>query len=186
MAGHFILFAKPWWVNLLIVVPVAVFWLWRKKLKITNRTLLITGLFAVAFGFVEAAVVVYLRGLGYLPMSVSVATVAYFHTSGLMHLSQNYLSVEVVREAATMVMLICVALLAERTNRERLAVYLWAFALWDIFYYAGLYLFIGWPSSLTTRDVLFLIPSPWYAEVWFPLLVSGLTLVAVLAGRRTE
>lgn len=186
MTSHFILLARPWWVNLLLLVPFLAFWFWRKKLHIASRTLWVTGLFAVAFGFVEAAVVVYLRGLGYLPTSAGVATVAYFHASGLMRLSKNYLSVEVVREMATMIMLVCIALLAGRTHRERLAVYLWAFAVWDIFYYAGLYLFIGWPSSLTTTDVLFLIPSPWYAEVWFPLLVSGLTLAAVLAGKRAE
>ncbi|HZU42577.1 MAG TPA: hypothetical protein VE994_07900, partial [Terriglobales bacterium] len=36
--------------------------------------------------------------------------------------------------------------------------------------------------SLTDLDVLFLIPVPWLAQVWFPVLVSGLTALAVLAG----
>ncbi|MDR3559612.1 MAG: hypothetical protein P4L58_04385, partial [Candidatus Pacebacteria bacterium] len=100
------------------------------------------------------------------------------------YLSKNFLAIEAVRNAATIVMLICVALLAEKNRRERWAVFLWTFAFWDLFYYFGLYLLIGWPKSLTTPDVLFLIPSPWYSQVWFPLLVSGLTVLAVLAGRR--
>jgi len=28
-------------------------------------------------------------------------------------------------------------------------------------------------------DVLFLIPVPWVAQVWFPLLVSALTVLAI-------
>jgi hypothetical protein len=51
--------------------------------------------------------------------------------------------------------------------------------LWDISYYAGLWATIRWPTSLTQFDVLFLIPVPWVAQVWFPLLVSVLALIAV-------
>jgi hypothetical protein len=58
------------------------------------------------------------------------------------------------------------------------------FAFWDIFYYAGLWLIIRWPSSLLTQDVLFLIPTPWIAPVWFPILVSLLAIAAVLLANR--
>jgi hypothetical protein len=183
MLDNFVLFAKPWWVNLLMLVPFTAYYFWRHKLRVSNQVLWVTGIFGLAFGFVEAAVVVYLRGLGYQPSVASVASVVYFHQTGVLYLARSFLGVEVVREAATMVMLIAVALLAERTNRERWAVYFWTFALWDIFYYVGLFFFIGWPRSLTTTDVLFLIPLPWYAQVWFPLLVSGLSVAAVLAGK---
>jgi hypothetical protein len=96
----------------------------------------------------------------------------------------SLLTVEVLREGATMVMLVSIALLAASRARERCAVFLWTFALWDISYYAGLWATIRWPTSLNDLDVLFLIPVPWTAQVWFPLLVSFLTLVVVRISRK--
>ena len=89
------------------------------------------------------------------------------------------MTIEIAREAATIIMLVSVALLAATKFRERWASFLWAFAVWDIAYYAALWATVRWPSSLKDLDVLFLIPVPWVAQVWFPLLVSGLTLLAV-------
>jgi hypothetical protein len=80
-------------------------------------------------------------------------------------------------------MLLGVASLAAYSLRERCALFLWSFAVWDICYYAGLWITVGWPPSLATPDVLFLIPVPWFSQVWFPLLVSALTLTAVLLAR---
>ena len=97
---------------------------------------------------------------------------------------QSLLTVEVLREGATIVMLVSIALLAVARARERWAVFLWTFALWDISYYAGLWATIRWPTSLKDPDVLFLIPVPWVAQVWFPLLVSALTLITVGLSRR--
>ena len=62
--------------------------------------------------------------------------------------------------------------------------FLWTFAVWDVVYYVGLWATVRWPSSLTTPDVLFLIPVPWLSQVWFPLFVSALALGAVLLARR--
>lgn len=62
--------------------------------------------------------------------------------------------------------------------------FLYVFALWDLSYYAGLRATIGWPPSLLTDDVLFLIPGPWISQVLYPVLVSGLTALAVLGARR--
>lgn len=81
-------------------------------------------------------------------------------------------------------MLLSVAMLAAARARERWALFLWIFALWDISYYAGLWATIRWPTSLTDLDALFLIPVPWMAQVWFPLLVSVLTLIAVTLSRK--
>jgi hypothetical protein len=101
-------------------------------------------------------------------------------------LPQSLLTVEVFREAATILMLLSVAMLAARSARNRWAAYLWCFAIWDAAYYAGLYATIRWPQSLTTPDVLFLIPVPWIAQVWFPLLVDVAVMAAVLYGRRDQ
>ena len=44
--------------------------------------------------------------------------------------------------------------------------------IWDIFYYVWLWVFLGWPPSLFTMDVLFLIPVPWTGPVLAPVIVS--------------
>jgi hypothetical protein len=188
----FQVFAQPWWVNLLIVVPGAVYFLWRRKsLQLRWRHLLILAAFALAFGFVEAAVVVYLQAAGGLLPGYNVSTLAdvrrsfmsYHQAQSVNQFPQVLLTIEVIRETATIVMLACVAVLAAPRMRERLASFLWAFAVWDMAYYAGLWATVRWPSSLKELDVLFLIPVPWVAQVWYPLLVSALTLLAVASAK---
>jgi hypothetical protein len=122
--------------------------------------------FAVAMGFLESAVVIYLREIYYKdgfafplrPMSLSLATV------------------EILREAATVIMLVGVGYLAGKNKLQRFAYFSFAFAIWDLFYYAFLYLFLGWPQSLSTWDILFLIPMPWVGPVWAPCLLCILMI----------
>ena len=78
----------------------------------------------------------------------------------------------------TLIMLLAVAVLAGRHSLDRLYVFGYLFGVWDIFYYIGLSVFSGWPTSLLTWDVLFLIPIPWIAPVLYPILVS-LCLITV-------
>jgi|SRR5215471_3157762 len=187
-------FARPWWVNLLILVPAAAYFLWRRKgLDLALRKKLIIAAFALAFGFVEAVVVVYLRAAAGLLRGYNGGTladvrrlsVANHQTLLLAQFPTSLLNVEVLREAATMVMLVSIALLAAPKVRERWAAFLWAFAIWEIAYYAGLWATLGWPASLKETDILFLIPVPWVAQVWYPLLVSALTLLAVSITKKT-
>ncbi|HKD91731.1 MAG TPA: hypothetical protein VKB56_07495 [Terriglobales bacterium] len=185
------LLAQPWWVNLLIVVPIVVGWFWRARpLNISLRQLGWAAAFAGAFGFVEAAVVVYLRAAsGLLPgyqgtLADVVRLAGTPYRQDQVALPPSLLTVEVFREAATILMLVAVAMLAARVARERWAAFLWCFAIWDVAYYTGLWATIRWPQSLTTADVLFLIPVPWIAQVWFPLLMDAAVVAAVLFSRR--
>jgi hypothetical protein len=187
---HFKFFAQPWWVNFLILVPVFAWLGWRRRgLLLPWSQLLVTAAFAVAFGFIEAAVVVYLRAtLGLLPgyggTLADVARLSSYHQPPTaIELPRALLVVEVSREAATVVVLLSIGLLAAHKSRERWAAFLWAFAIWDLCYYGSLWATIRWPYSLLTDDVLFLIPVPWLSQVWWPILVSGLTVVAVVLGR---
>jgi len=182
------LVAQPWWVNLAILVPITIFfWCRRTSITVTATQLIVVGLFATAFGFLEATVVVYLRAAsGLLPgYQATLADIAQItdQSQAAGQLPPSLLKLEVLREAATMIMLITIALLAPVKAIGRVAVFLWAFAIWDIIYYASLWLTIGWPQSMKDDDILFLIPQPWFAPVWFPLLVSGLTLLAILLTR---
>ncbi len=188
------LFASPWPVNLLIFVPVLVcIWFRRSgRLELNLKTLVIGGLFAIAFGFVEASVVVYMRAaLGFLPGFMNSLSEAahqsfniYQQDKVLNNLPQSLLTVEIFREAATMVMLVTVTILSTPKLKERVAMFVWAFAIWDIFYYVGLWLTVRWPYSLMTKDVLFLIPVPWYSAVWFPIFVSAASALAVCCNRK--
>ena len=191
--GQSRLLAHPLWVNLLVLVPLALCFASRKKsIQIRGRQLLFAAIFAIAFGFVEAAAAVYLSaaaGLlpGYTGTLSDVQRLTRTTQEELPHISQfppSLITIEVVREGATIVMLVSVALVIASKARERFGVFLWTFAWWDISYYAGLWGTVRWPTSLKDLDVLFLIPVPWVAQVWFPLLVSVLTLLAVGLSRR--
>ena len=188
------LVAQPWWVNLLVLVPPLAWFSWRRGgVPVTVGQLVISGVFAASFGFLEAVVVVYLRAaVGLLPgYQGSLSDVIrmsgdfYRQSQAISQFPRSLLTLEVLREAATILMLLSVALLTSANSRARAAVFLWTFAIWDIVYYAALWVTVRWPLSLRDPDILFLIPVPWLSPVWFPLLVSALALGAVLLVRVT-
>lgn len=124
-------------------------------------------LFSIAMGLLEAVVVVYLRTLVY-PAGFEFP---------LKFLSEKIYLVEVAREAATLVMLACVSAAAGRKYYQRLAYFLLTFAVWDIFYYIFLKIFLDWPASLLDWDILFLIPTTWIGPVLAPVLCSLVMLL---------
>ena len=126
--------------------------------------------FALAMGYLEAAVVVYLRDL--------------FYPGGFAFpartMSLHHAVIELGREAATIVMLLAVAFIAETTRRGRFACFMILFGIWDLAYYLFLWITISWPESLLTWDLLFLIPVIWTGPVLAPVLVSVLLVAAGL------
>jgi hypothetical protein len=132
-------------------------------------------LFAVAMAYVEAAVVVYLRGLFY-PDGFSLP---------LKDLPDRYIVIELCRELATLIMLLTVAGLAGKRPWERFGYFLILFGVWDIFYYVWLAATLGWPASLFDWDILFLIPFPWIGPVIAPVAISCEMVICgyLIAGR---
>jgi hypothetical protein len=124
--------------------------------------------YAAAMAWVESAVVVYLRLL--------VGRVNPYQVDPL-PLSVGLGWIEMVREAATLVMLWAAGWLAGRTWRGRAGYSLIAFGAWDIFYYIFLVPMSGWPRSILDWDVLFLLPLPWWGPVLAPVLISVLLIV---------
>jgi hypothetical protein len=124
--------------------------------------LLLLAVFGIAMAHLEGVVVVYLRKVLGLPDSES-------NKESVEKFPKRYLYIEMTREAATIVMLVVIAFLVGTTWPEKGIFFLWTFAFWDLFYYLSLYILIRWPQTLTTIDVLFLIPKPWIAPVWFPI-----------------
>ena len=126
--------------------------------------------FAIAMAYLEAATVFYIRALvdriepyqaNPLPMYEALGTV------------------ELWREAATLVMLASLGMLAGRTWRRRAGYAALAFGAWDIFYYVFLRLISGWPTTLLDWDILFLLPLPWWGPVLAPVSIA---LVMILWG----
>jgi hypothetical protein len=93
----------------------------------------------------------------------------------------SLVAIEAGREAATLLMIGAVGLLVGRTWLERLAWSAVVFGVWDIGYYAWLHLFSGWPPSLDTPDLLFLLPVPWVGPIWSPVAVSAVLVGVGLA-----
>jgi hypothetical protein len=123
--------------------------------------------FAVAMAWVESAVVLDLR--------VLVGRLQPYQPDPLPHFG-GLGGAEVIREAATLVMLLVVGWLAGDRLRTRLAYSAFAFGVWDIFYYLFLVPLTGWPLSLLDWDILFLIPVPWWGPVAAPVAVSLLMI----------
>ncbi len=152
-----------------------------------HRPILILLLFGIAFGYLEGAVVCYLRAL-HEPARLHFYP--HRNDSELFPLltldqlraaapeQQKILGIEVGREAATMLMLAAIALAVSRNRRQWLAAFAVAFGVWDIVFYLTLKLLLGWPASIMSWDILFLIPVPWVGPVITPVLVS----LAMIAG----
>jgi hypothetical protein len=135
--------------------------------------LFLLSVFGIAMAHLEGVVVVYLRkALGLTDSESNKVSFERF--------PDWYLHIEMTREAATIVMLMVIASISGNTWTERGIFFLWTFAFWDLFYYLSLFLLIKWPPSLTSIDVLFLIPKPWIAPVWFPVGVSSITIITIL------
>jgi hypothetical protein len=142
-----------------------------EPLKTTFKTFIIVVIFGIAFGYIEAAVVVYLRQIFHpdgftFPMTVF----------GIDAISKRILLTEIGREVATIVLIFTGAWLFGCNRQQRVAYFMIIFAVWDIFYYVWLKVLLGWPASIMDWDILFLIPCTWASPVLYPVLIS-ITLI---------
>lgn len=131
------------------------------------KKIIVITAFAIAMGFLETSIVVYLREL--------------FYPEGFafpLKSMKNYLILtELLRETATIIMLITIAWLVGNSRHTRFAWFIYMFAIWDIFYYVFLKIILNWPVSWFTWDVLFLIPCLWVSPVLAPVLLCLLMII---------
>jgi hypothetical protein len=149
-----------------------------------------------AFAYIEAAIVVYLRHI-YYPEG--------FHFPLRRHYDY-ILTIEVIREFSTLVILVTLSALFSTAPSARglaplsqdnivsawglaplsrisekfwhgFGYFLYMFGLWDIFFYIWLKTTINWPVSIFDWDVLFLIPIPWLGPVIAPVSLSAIMIV---------
>ena len=136
-----------------------------------SKKIILLGIFGIAMAFIETTVVYYLRKLYYpgdllFPINI--------------YIPSAILAIEWVREACTIIMLLVVAILAGKKFQDKLAYFIYCFAIWDIFYYIWLRITLGWPSSVFDWDILFLIPITWVSPVLAPILVSCTMIILAL------
>lgn len=124
-------------------------------------------LFAVAMGYLESSVVIYLRAL-YYPEGFNFP---------LKPMAPSVVVTELYREAATLIMILSISVLAAKIWLHRFAWFLVIFGIWDSMYYVFLKLLLDWPESLLTTDILFLLPSIWVGPVLAPLINSATMLL---------
>jgi len=147
-----------------------------------KRTVIALLLFGTAFGYLEAAVVSYLRALhepvvqrfypGRAPGDLfPLLTLDQLRAAA--PLQMKTLAVEIGREAATICMLAALALAVAQNTGQWAAAFVIAFGTWDITFYVFLKVLLDWPASLLTWDILFLVPVPWVGPVLAPVLVSA-------------
>ena len=121
-------------------------------------------------GIFEGSVVVYLRAL-YYPAGFN------FPLTPI----EGYVAItELIRELASLFMLLSVGIIAGKNFSQCFAWFIYSFAVWDIIYYVFLYLILGWPESLLTWDILFLLPVAWTGPVIAPVLISILMIILAL------
>jgi hypothetical protein len=193
---NFELFARPFWVNFIFLAALFLLFYWRKnKLEISNKTLFYTLIFGIAFGVIEASCVIYLRASTGLLLGFEGTVFDVWKNSYQINYDQELLrralpwslmTYELIREVATMIMLAAIAFLVAKRLRERFAIFIWIFAVWDITYYFHLWLTIRWPTTLLSRDVLFLIPEPWYSQIWYPVFISSLMMIIIYFSRNPK
>ena len=141
----------------------------------SKSTLTILTVYAIAMALQESAVVIYMRHLYYTSHPLDVFPLQFLNSYDTV--------LELSREGATVIMILTVALLADRSSRTRtFAAFAFVFGLWDLFYYFWLKVLLGWPRSWLEWDVLFLIPGvwlgPWICPTMIALLFVGVTASA--------
>ena len=138
----------------------------------TKMKFIVLAVFGFAMGIMESIIVVYIRKI--------IEGIDIINLTGLVisKVPIKLIRIEQIRETCTIIMLITLSLLVEKGKWRRMAVFLWTFAVWDIVYYIGLKTFLNWPPSLATIDCLFLIPCPWIAPVYVPIIASTLMIIA--------
>ena len=133
-----------------------------------KKRLFYIAIYAIGMAYIEASIVVYLRKLyGISDLIISVPS-----------FDPQVSIIELGRELATLIMLFAIGFASGKRFQSQIGFSLYAFGLWDIWYYIWLVVFIGFPHSFFDWDLLFLIPLPWWGPVITPVMISVLMIIS--------
>lgn len=146
--------------------------------------------FGIFFGLLESIVVVYLREILNVTrlennvispdnIAFSLGLIAFLKPSASLLIinSERLLTLELWREAATIIMLASLAWATGKYFIEKVAYFALSFAIWDICYYIFLAFLTGRPGGLLDPDIFFLIPVAWVGPVITPVAISSLLII---------
>ncbi|MBI4089190.1 MAG: hypothetical protein HY424_00610 [Candidatus Levybacteria bacterium] len=151
-----------------------------------KEKLFILIIFGIAFAFVEAAVVSYLRDMSGYNNGYSLDNYKTLFDLGVIAFIQAEVPIlnnavititEIQREVATIIVLFAVSFLSRTKWRQRIGAFLIVFGVWDIFYYVFLKYLTGWPKSFFDIDIYFMIPVLWIGPVFTPLTASSILII---------
>jgi hypothetical protein len=152
-----------------------------------RRALILLSLFAIVTGYIEAAAVAYIRSI-YEPIHARLFPerdpddlLPLFTFEQWREQAPPYLRspvLEIVRETATVVALVLVALATTPTLRRWPATFFLMLGISGWSYYLSLKALIGWPHSLEDWDLIFMVPLPWVGTVWAALVCYTAMIVA--------
>ena len=94
-------------------------------------------IFALALGWIEGSVVIYLREIYVRQLDVT------GFQFPVRFMSNRLIAVEIAREACSLLVLVAVAWLAGHRRADRAGAFLLVFGLWDLTYYGVLRLMLG-------------------------------------------
>ncbi len=127
----------------------------------------------IALGYVDAVATFYMRG------TLDVAQEgADFARAAVEAMPARTVALEQTRLAATLLLLITVAVIAGRNALQQWGTFVCALGSWTVLRYAAMRTITDWPQSLWSTDAFVLGPHPVYVPVWMALLV-GLALAGV-------
>ena len=132
-------------------------------------------IFAIAFAWVESAVVVYLRDIFFDGTFLFPIKTVWKAGERILN---DLVPIEIGREIATIIMLVASGCLAGKNTIQRFSFFLISFGVWDIFYYIWLRVMTRWPESLLTWDLIFYVPLPWVGPVITPVMIA-LEMIAI-------
>ena len=144
----------------------------RRGMTVLSYLIALTAL-CVALGYVDAVATFYVRG------TLEVAQEGGdFARASVEAMPARTVALEQTRQAATVLVLITVAVVAGRNALQQWGTFAFTLGSWQVLRYAAIRTITNWPESLSSTDALVLTPRPLYAPVWMAL-AGGLALAAL-------
>lgn len=156
-------------------------------MTVLNYLIALTAL-CIAIAYVDAVATFYVRGMQQIAQHGGDFAQAVTEA-----MPPRIVTLEQTRQAATVLVLVTVAVVAGRNLQQQFGTAFFALGGWIVLRYAAIRTITDWPTALTDVDTVIFLPDPVYAPVWMPIVIGlgvaaiGVTLVrgGALAMRRS-
>jgi hypothetical protein len=127
----------------------------------------------IAIGYVDAVATFYVRGM--LEVSQEGGNFAQAVTEAM---PPRIVALEQTRQAATVLVLVAMAIVAGRNLQQQFGTAFYALGGWIVLRYAAIRTITDWPAGLADIDTVLYLPHAVYAPVWMPIVI-GLGVAAI-------